>query len=586
MIRDCLEAFYTPQEKLEVADKKADIIAGSKRGHEAIEAYIKANPPTDGKRVTIPADYVNAAFSDYNEAVSAWEALRKPVILRYAEGKSAEELIQDAKTTLRGIRWKDLEHHPFSKLFLSDYFTRETDMIQILVQLLQPQALALNAVGADDAKRQIDEAIIKKCRRIEATLNKAAGYSVQDQLEGQETMFQERSVAARAAAASRDLALEQNATISLGGHVTVLTSDELASAFTGRALAVLPNDISDSDISSVFDASGKLITLAVGDKVKFENVGLHNVAFESAIMRMVLATVNDHAEITFNIPAIFRELHIDPRPFSGKRNDGSNADMAELYYQKLIDIVSPYERFIGTMPNGDHYRMLSFKEYKRDSQCATLIAPYFFKLKEKTLELEAERRRRQYSSLLHSSVGSEVNQAAVQLYQRIEKGLSNRGDQPNAVTYKSESKKTKQVRKKTDSNGNTETVTTYYAEEKEDPKPTTSDRKPIRYEVKFSKLIKDCDLVGKALADIEQSKEITNKPQAYNTKLKQIFEAAYRIIMEKSDIPQKWINFQLPTMQRTVKGKKMVCYDVPTKSTLGRRLVITHNGKNPDFSQS
>ena len=142
------------------------------KADKALVDYIKDHPPENGSTVKMPGKYVNNAFVDYNAAAEAWEQTRKPVIKRYAEGKTEAELVKEAKDVLRGIRQKDIEYHPFSKRFLSstDF---HTDMVNILILLLGPQLLPLQeryskekSPAIEKALGDIYDAIFKKSDRI------------------------------------------------------------------------------------------------------------------------------------------------------------------------------------------------------------------------------------------------------------------------------------------------------------------------------------------------------------------------------------------------------------------------------------
>ena len=177
MIRDCLSDYYTPQERVSLTELHKAFVEGRIKADKAIVAYIQEHPPADGI-ITIPGKFLNDAFSDYNKAVEEWQTARLPVIRRYAEGKSTAELVQDAKEVLRGIRWKDLDCHPFSKRIVAK-IRRVDDMADVTTLFLAPQFQALKdryGAGADgeidDAMGEIYEAIFKKCNRIENSLKK------------------------------------------------------------------------------------------------------------------------------------------------------------------------------------------------------------------------------------------------------------------------------------------------------------------------------------------------------------------------------------------------------------------------------
>ena len=184
MIKDCLETYYTPQERVTVLENKVALIRGRQKADAAIVAYIKEHPPAEGTTtVTIPSAYINDAFAEYNAAATAWEQAREPVIKRYAQGKTETELVKDAKDILRGIRQKDLDYHPFSKRFLTktDAFM---DLVNILMLLLEPQLSPLKERGLaagegnrediDDAIGDIFTSIFSKCDRIQEKKKKEA----------------------------------------------------------------------------------------------------------------------------------------------------------------------------------------------------------------------------------------------------------------------------------------------------------------------------------------------------------------------------------------------------------------------------
>lgn len=188
MIRDCLKPYYTPQEYATIQKYQAAYFAGKMNANKAILKYIEEHPPTNGTTVLIPGQYINEVFAEYNEAVTAWMDARRPVITRYAKGKTDSDLIQDAKLILRGIRWKDIKYHPFSKRGLAKT-DRFHDMVGILALILTPQIQALKDKynedpgnpAFDDTMQTIFETIYRKAGRINENLKKKEGAANNEQ---------------------------------------------------------------------------------------------------------------------------------------------------------------------------------------------------------------------------------------------------------------------------------------------------------------------------------------------------------------------------------------------------------------------
>lgn len=415
-------------------------------------------------------------------------------------------------------------------------------------------------------------------------------YPHADQLEGQETLFEEEAPPELPKASARSVAIERGALMSLSGHLRAFSSDGLKDALTSATLSVIP---SKYNIQNAFDDSGKLITLAVDETALVKADAIQTAVGMAILQAVYLSPIGESQSIDIYVPAFLEEMHIDPRPYSTKRS-AEKVDMAELRYQKMLDLISPYDRFVGTLPNGDHYRWLFFEKWDKASEVMTIRAPYFFRARElnQGYEIEEEKKKQLTMTLLLSSAGSEPNYAAVELAVRILIGLERRGKRGDYLTYSApQPKKLKQTVTKTDSSGNRTTTTTVFDTKDQTEAPQEPNKsKKVTYTVKYSSLIADCPQVAAALSATENEKDENgnlkpNRAQAYNSKLKQIFEAAFRIIMEKSDAPIKYADFTIPTIEKKSKNGTITVYEVPTKSTLSRNLVITHKGKSPNYTQ-
>ena len=273
----------------------------------------------------------------------------------------------------------------------------------------------------------------------------------------------------------------------------------------------------------------------------------------------------------------------------------------------MLNIITPFDPFVGRTPDGSFYRVLTFVSYDKGSETMTISAPYFYRLKAITEQRATGQKHPQLNRLMHSSAVNEPNRAAVELANRILTGIVKRGVRADYRTYNAEPKKVAETVTRTSKDGQRTTTTTVYdTGSQTDDTPAPS--KTVTYKVKYQTLIEDCPQLkseldeiinGKGKAEreaeernasaeeIKKAREKDKKtiPQRVNKKLKDVFTAAFRIIAEKSDAPARYLDFTLPTTTRTVKGKKSKAYDVPTKSTLARYMVITHRGRNPQYTE-
>ena len=404
-------------------------------------------------------------------------------------------------------------------------------------------------------------------------------------------------------ASPRSAAVEKGALMTIGGRIASYSTDDLKDALNAYSIYRLPSNV---DRKQAFDDTGKLNVLMLQDK-PLEGLTQIHTAFLMAVVQAVSLTQIDDGDntISFYLPAICRELGIDPRTYSSKRRAGQ--DYAEMRLAAMLDIITPFDPFVGRTPDDSFYRFLTFVSYDKDSETMTISAPYFFRLKAIAKQRATGQKHPQLNRLMHSSAVNEPNRAAVELANRILTGIVTRGVRADYRTYKAEPKRAKTTVTHTSKDGQRTTTTTVYdTGSQTDDTPAPS--KTVTYKVKYQTLIEDCPQLkseldeiinGKGKAEreaeernasaeeIKKAREKDKKtiPQRVNKKLKDVFTAAFRIIAEKSDAPARYLDFTLPTTTRTVKGKKSKAYDVPTKSTLARCMVITHRGRNPQYTE-
>ena len=385
-------------------------------------------------------------------------------------------------------------------------------------------------------------------------------------------------------ASPRSAAVEKGALMTIGGRIASYSTDDLKDALNAYSIYRLPSNV---DRKQAFDDTGKLNALMLQDKPLEGLTQIHTAFLMAVVQAVSLAQIDDGDNtISFYLPAICRDLRIDPRTYSSKRKAGQ--DYAEMRLVAMLDIITPFDPFVGRTPDGNFYRVLTFVSYDKGSEIMTISTPYFYRLKAIAEQRATGQKHPQLNRLMHSSVVNEPNRAAVELANRILTGIVTRGVRADYRTYN------------------------YDTGSQTDDTPAPS--KTVTYKVKYQTLIDDCPQLkneldkiingkGKAEREAEEKAKKENReataeeikqarakdkktiPQRVNKKLKDVFTAAFRIIAEKSDAPARYLDFTLPTTTRTVKGKKSKAYDVPTKSTLARCMVITHRGRNPQYTE-
>ena len=363
----------------------------------------------------------------------------------------------------------------------------------------------------------------------------------------------------------RQKAIDQGALITMENHVAAFSEVDLQNALTSAQIFQLP----DKDETMFDKDTGQLNPmLAEKAKDKLQKMTKLHTAFLFAVTQLFLlqSSETENGLLSFYVPAICRELHIDIREYSTKRkkDTGKQLPTAEAQAEKIISLITPFDSLVGKTKDGSYYRVLAFHGYDESTKTITISAPYIQKLLQTGDKSKLNR-------LLHSSVVNERNQGAVELASRILAGVLRRGGAPDPKQTRKPTP-TKTVRKTKEG----DTVTTFF----EAPQKKAQGKRVISYRPKFQTIIDDCPQLLSELDDIEKKKDETkNWRQLYNNKLKYAFESAYKIIMEKSEAPYYFENFRFEDINPTT-GKLRP----PTYSTLNRKLVITHTGRNKNYT--
>lgn len=274
------------------------------------------------------------------------------------------------------------------------------------------------------------------------------------------------------------------------------------------------------------------------------------------------------------LPKILSDMGIDPRPHEWDKATGKNKKrdssktMAELRLDKFMEFINPL-RNVAAFFDGDLYPIVGFYQYNVKSETVYIYAPYMYRLVEYA-KLNATKHAA-IQNIFHADIMTE-NQIAVEVANRIAMGLIQRGvTRPDVDTWQTD----RQLISKTTTitpNGRKTTKEEYAPVQ--DPDIIDRPRKKERiftFRIRFSALIDDCPQLKNELDKIRNSAD-EHKSQKANNKLRDVFNAVIRIIMEKSEIPHYYKNL-------TIRTGKFETFKAPTNSTLSDYFIISHNGK-------
>lgn len=330
---------------------------------------------------------------------------------------------------------------------------------------------------------------------------------------------------------------------------------------------------------------------------------LLNLAENNSDLRETNST---NAIIPVYVPTMLANMEIDPRPvaWNGEIKAVQRVDrekdkrtLAEMRRDKFMEFIKPLLNVAGFF-GSDLYQIVGFHRYNLESETAYLTIPYMFRLVEYA-KLNSDRHKA-IRDIFRANIMTE-NQTAVEVANRIAIGVIMRGvTRMQADTYKSGThrKPFKKTRTVTDAEGKKTTETEYYNQPQE-PIIIDPPKRFIQWSIKFSRIIEDCPQLqrdideirngtgeleaeaikaGKPETEIAAARRQDHKtdPQRVNNKLRDVFNSAVRIIMEKSEMPAYYQDLKITT-------GKFDKYKAPTNSTLNEKLIITHKGKNPHF---
>lgn len=403
----------------------------------------------------------------------------------------------------------------------------------------------------------------------------------------------------------REIARQKGALIAADTRLATIAEKGLGfDYFTSAVCKLLPAGIENF----ILDEQGRinLYDLTGGDKsiqdVLQEVDGLHT-AFLMWLLGLawnnsdIRETNSGNAIMPVYLPAVLDEMRIDPRPRERDKETGlikkrDTMPLPDLRRDKFMEFLSPL-RNVAAWFGDDLYQIVGFYSYNAESETVYITAPYMFRLVEYA-KLHATKHGA-IKNIFRADIMTE-NQTAVEIANRIAMGLITRGvTREDGSTYQSD-RPQKPLKKKTTKTApdGTKTVEelTFAPEPATTVTKTRTDEngvtttvigtprkkeKAFTFGIRFSTLIADCPQLQREIEGI-RSGGGKDKSQRINKKLKDTFTAAIRIIMEKSEIPKYYKGL-------TIRTARFDTFKAPTNSTLSDQLIITHHGKDPNFTE-
>lgn len=350
---------------------------------------------------------------------------------------------------------------------------------------------------------------------------------------------------------ARDIAVMQGALTTIGERLAIPSTQDFEDIFSPNKVKIIPTGYAANE-------SGKI---SLPSNADIKSAWKANAAKMAALLQMSVSSYeNGEQRIQVYLPSVCRELSIDPRGYSTKR-EADGRTIKEQRFDAFTNWFAPLEAYMLPL-NGEYYRACTIEKYNELSETVTLNPPFFLRLLEVMQEIQTK--HAQLNRYFHADVANEENVSAIYVAVYLTNNLLQRGQHNPDDTA---------------------------------PKFT--------YRVSYATIISKCPQLEKELADITARPlapgEKDTRTQAYNMKLKRVFETAYRIILEKTDFPKLFVDLKIngvsewedPASKKRRKteakeGSRRIAskrFNIPTKTKLNTKLKITHNGRNTAFAK-
>ena len=388
--------------------------------------------------------------------------------------------------------------------------------------------IALESANDSQIEANVREIVNNIFSDADMIIQTGAIYGIIDILKSAAHEFQaykKKAVSHADTVEKRQNAENSGALMSLHNKLTFFSSDNLRSAFTGMSLKLVQANGSLIDLCND-DGEVNQLALKQNNKNGLQDFAKVNTGFVSALSSLVREKIDSDgsfsdSEIRFCVTSLFKEMGIDGRTVSSQ-----NISRKEARVQYLLSLLQPFESVVARMPNGSYYKLMTFIEYDADTDTAKISAPALFKY----FAIAYEDSHPKLNTLLHADAANESNQSALEIANHIIVSMKQLGNH----TGKGGKQAHRQIK------------------------------------FKFSTIINECPNIAAELDAIRTADDKKTMRQKVNAKLKQTFSAAYRIIMEKSDVPTEFQNLKFSPFDE--KKKALIA---PTQSRLDDKLTIS-----------
>ena len=168
---------------------------------------------------------------------------------------------------------------------------------------------------------------------------------------------------------ARDVAITQGALTTINGHLAIPSMPEFEDMFSPNKVKILPTGSTTSESGEV-----KLQTDA-----DIKSAWKANAGKMAAVLQMAIPSFeNGENRLKIYLPALCRELGIDPRKYSTLRKNDTRS-LKDQRFDAFAEWLQPVEAYMLPL-NGVYYRACFIESYDETSETVTLIPPFFLRL--------------------------------------------------------------------------------------------------------------------------------------------------------------------------------------------------------------
>ena len=287
----------------------------------------------------------------------------------------------------------------------------------------------------------------------------------------------------------REIAASEGALIDINDRLVSPSTRETIKRMRTHNYYLLPG--ARAAERGAFSSTGNLNTslISAEELMKIKSVNTGMLLFFITLVYETLDNlgVQDDGKSTtikIYVPAMIEALKIDPRPFSKERGE---TDLRQLRAQKCLDLMNVFQNILGIDAHGNYKILLSIQEYDSEKEIITCTSPFLFSL---ARQLRASNKRKPtVHKLMHTDAAKE-DRAALEIANYILSVIVAKGKNETA-------------------------------------------------EISCKKIITECPNLKYEL-DIIRAERSEGWRKKYTMKLKRRFEQAFTILLDKSDLKERY----------------------------------------------